>query len=57
MLSAEKKQYLFNKNRIKVISLHSLTDFFLSLKINFVFANSADRDEMLHHVAFNLGLH
>ena len=30
---------------------------FLSLKINFVLANSADPDEMPHHVAFHLGLH
>ena len=31
--------------------------FFLSLKIDFVLANSADLDEMLHYVAFHLGLH
>ena len=30
---------------------------FLSLKIDFVLANSADHDEMLHYVAFHLGLH
>ena len=30
---------------------------FLSLKINFVLANSADPDEMPHNVAFLLGLH
>ena len=30
---------------------------FLSLKINFVLANSADPDEMPHYVAFHLGLH
>ena len=29
---------------------------FLSLKIDFVLANSVD-DEMLHNVAFHLGLH
>ena len=30
---------------------------FLSLKIYFVLANSADPDEMLHYAAFHLGLH
>ena len=30
---------------------------FLSLKIDFVFANSADPDEMQHYAAFHLGLH
>ena len=30
---------------------------FLSLKIDFVYANSADPDEMPHFVAFHLGLH
>ena len=30
---------------------------FLSLKIGFVLANSADPDEMLHYAAFYLGLH
>ena len=30
---------------------------FLSLKIDFVKANSADPDEMPHYAAFNLGLH
>ena len=29
----------------------------LSLKINFVLANSVDPDEMLHYPAFHLGLH
>ena len=29
---------------------------FLSLKIDFGLANSADPDEMLHHAAFQLGL-
>ena len=29
----------------------------LSLKINFVLANSADPDEMVHDAAFHLGLH
>ena len=29
---------------------------FLSLNVDFVIANSADRDEMAHHVAFHLGL-
>ena len=29
---------------------------FLSLKIDFVLANSADPDEMLHNVAFHQGL-
>ena len=29
----------------------------LSLKVDFVFANSADPDEMPHPVAFHLGLH
>ena len=29
----------------------------LFLKINFVFANSADPDEMLHYAAFHLGLY
>ena len=30
---------------------------FICLKIDFVFANSADPDEMLHYAAFHLGLH
>ena len=30
---------------------------FLSLKIVYILANSADPDEMLHYVAFFLGLH
>ena len=30
---------------------------FLSLKIHFVLANSADPDEMQHYVAFHQGLH
>ena len=30
---------------------------FLSLKIDFVLANSVDPDEMLHYAAFHLGLH
>ena len=30
---------------------------FLSLKIDFVLANSADPDEMPHYAAFHLGLH
>ena len=30
---------------------------FLSLKINFVLANSVDPDEMTHYAAFHLGLH
>ena len=30
---------------------------FLSLKMNFVLANSADPYEMPHYVAFHLGLH
>ena len=30
---------------------------FLSLKINYVSANNADQDEMLHYAAFHLGLH
>ena len=30
---------------------------FLSLKIDFVLANSADPDEMPHHAAFHLELH
>ena len=30
---------------------------FLSLKINFVLANSVDPDEMQHYVTFHLGLH
>ena len=29
----------------------------LSLKIDFASANSVDQDEMLHYVAFHLGLH
>ena len=29
----------------------------ISLKIDFVLANSADPDKMLHYVAFHLGLH
>ena len=34
-----------------------LNDVFLSLKIDFAFANSADLDEMLPYAAFHLGLH
>ena len=34
-----------------------LNDVFLSPKIVFILTNSADPDEMLHFVAFNLGLH
>ena len=30
---------------------------FLFLKIDFVLANSADPDEMLHYAAFHMGLH
>ena len=30
---------------------------FHSLKIDFVFANSADPDEMPHYAAFHLGIH
>ena len=30
---------------------------FLSQKIGFIFANSADPDEMLHYAAFHLGHH
>ena len=30
---------------------------FISLKINFVLANSADPDEMLYSVAFHMGPH
>ena len=30
---------------------------FLSLKINFVLANSVDPDEMTYYAAFHLGLH
>ena len=30
---------------------------FLSMKIDFVLANSTDPDEMLHYVAFHQGLH
>ena len=30
---------------------------FLSLTIDFVLANNADPDEMLHYAAFHLGLH
>ena len=32
------------------------TYLFLSLKIDFVLANSADPDEMLNYMAFHLGL-
>ena len=32
-------------------------DVFLSLKIVFILANSADPDEMPHYAAFHLGLH
>ena len=35
----------------------SLNDIFLSLKIAYILANSADPDEMLLKVAFHLGLH
>ena len=41
------RSYRFNFQRFIV---------FLSLKIDFVLANSED-DEMLHNVAFHLGLH
>ena len=30
---------------------------FLSLKINYVSANNADQDEMLHYAVFHLGLY
>ena len=33
------------------------TTLFISLKIDFVSANSADPDEMLHYAAFHLGRH
>ena len=32
-------------------------NFFRSLKIVFVIANSEDPDEMVHYAAFHLGLH
>ena len=35
----------------------SKNDAFLSLKIVFILANSADPDEMPHKAAFHLGLH
>ena len=38
---------------------HCLTKYllFMSLKIVFILANSADSDEMPHYAAFHLGLH
>ena len=30
---------------------------FLSLKMDFVLANSADTDKMMHYAVFHLGLH
>ena len=42
----EGSQVLISKNII-----------FLSLKISYVFPNSADPDEMQHYAAFHLGLH
>ena len=35
----------------------SINDVYLSLKIVFILANSADLDEMLPYAAFHLGLH
>ena len=40
-----------------VIISKKILYFFLSLKINFILANSADPDERLHYAAFHLGLH
>ena len=42
----ERSQVIISKNII-----------FLSLKINLVFANSADTDEKPHYAAFHQGLH
>ena len=38
-------------------ALTSKTIVYLSLNIDFVLANSANPDEMLHNTAFHLGLH
>ena len=42
---------------ILYIELKFQKNIFISLKIDFVLANSADPDEMQHHAAFYLGLH
>ena len=41
--------YLYMEGSQVIISKNIM---FLSLKINFILANSADLDEMLHHIAF-----
>ena len=40
-----------------VIGYNFKNNVFLSLKINFVLANSVDPDEMTYYAAFHLGLH
>ena len=47
--------FIVYTERSKVIISKNIT--FLSLKIYFVLANSADPDKMPHYAAFHLGLH
>ena len=46
---------IYNEGSQVIISPKNIV--FLSLKIGFIIANSADPDEMLHNAAFHLGLH
>ena len=48
-------RYIYIEGSQVIISPKNIT--FLSLKIDFVLANSADPDEMLHYAVFHLGLH
>ena len=43
----------FEGSQVKILDF----DVFLSLKIVFILANSANPDEMLHDATFHLGLH
>ena len=42
---------------LSILYLMGHINIFLYVKIVFIIANSADRDEMTHYVAFHLGLH
>ena len=43
----------FKESQVKNLNFN----IYLSLKVFFIFANSADPDEMQHHAAFHLSLH
>ena len=43
--------------KLRNIYFFKFQKIYISLKIGFVLANSADPDERLHYVAFHLGLH